>query len=86
MVVTNITVFKLERTMKIFKKVILFANFVVLLPSLLFLSAPSTAYAYTDPGSGLLLWQLLGSVFIGLSFYFRRIIAFIKGLLHKNDQ
>ena len=52
----------------------------------LLLSLPSLSHAYTDPGSGLLLWQLIGSFFIGISFYFRRIIAFIKGLLHKNDK
>lgn len=53
---------------------------------LLLLTLPTLAHAYTDPGSGLLLWQLLGSFFIGLLFYIRRITAFIKGKLHKNDQ
>lgn len=52
----------------------------------LLLFLPSLAHAYSDPGSGLLLWQLLGSFFIGLLFYIRRIILFIKGLFHKNDQ
>lgn len=52
--------------------------------SILFLLiSPSFSHAYTDPGSGLLLWQILGSFFIGLLFYFRRIINFIKALLHK---
>jgi len=50
----------------------------------LLMALPSLAHAYTDPGSGLLLWQLLGSFFIGLLFYFRRIIAFIKKLFRKN--
>ena len=33
---------------------------------------------YADPGSGALLWQLIGSFFIGLLFYFRRIAAWIS--------
>jgi hypothetical protein len=33
---------------------------------------PRPAYAYVDPGSGLLLCQSAGSVFAGLMFYFRR--------------
>ena len=52
----------------------------------LFLTMPATAHAYADPGSGLLLWQLLGSFLIGLSFYFRRIIAFIKRVLAPHDK
>jgi hypothetical protein len=58
---------------------------VVNLSLVILLALPSIAYAYTDPGSGLLLWQLLGSFFIGLIFYTRRIISFVKELLHKND-
>lgn len=47
---------------------------------------PSYAFAYIDPGSGLLLWQLLGSLFIGLLFYVKRFISFVKKLIHKNDR
>ncbi len=36
------------------------------------------AMFYADPGSGALLWQLIGSFFIGLLFYFRRIAAWIS--------
>lgn len=50
------------------------------------MALPSLAHAYTDPGSGLLLWQMLGSGFIGLLFYFKRIIAIAKNLFYKNDQ
>jgi len=39
---------------------------------------PATAHAYTDPGSGMLLWQLLCSFIIGLLFYLKSIIFFIK--------
>ena len=36
------------------------------------------ALFYADPGSGALLWQLIGSFFIGLLFYFRRFAAWIS--------
>ena len=36
------------------------------------------ALFYADPGSGALLWQLMGSFFIGLLFYFRRFAAWIS--------
>ena len=32
------------------------------------------AYAYTDPGSGALLWQALVAAFIGAGFYFRKFL------------
>ncbi|HEV2021146.1 MAG TPA: hypothetical protein VGQ94_01315 [Terriglobales bacterium] len=32
------------------------------------------AYAYTDPGSGALLWQTLVAAFIGAGFYFRKLL------------
>jgi hypothetical protein len=34
------------------------------------------AFLYTDPGSGLLLWQVLLGAFVGVGFYFRRILTF----------
>ena len=36
------------------------------------------ALLYADPGSGALLWQLIGSFFIGLLFYFRRFAAWLS--------
>ena len=40
------------------------------------MSAPiNVLHAYTDPGSGLLLWQSLVGGFIGLSFLFRKYIG-----------
>ncbi len=36
------------------------------------------AVYYADPGSGALLWQLIGSFFIGLLFYFRRFAAWLS--------
>lgn len=41
-------------------------------------SPHALALFYADPGSGALLWQLIGSFFIGLLFYFRRFAAWIS--------
>lgn len=41
-------------------------------------TANPLAMFYADPGSGALLWQLIGSFFIGLLFYFRRIAAWLS--------
>ena len=47
---------------------------------------PVPAHAYSDPGSGLMLWQLTVSFFIGLLFYFRRILGFFTRFLKKDDE
>jgi len=62
------------------------ASRIIRLSLILLLALPSLAHAYTDPGSGLLLWQLLGSFFVGLLFYFKHIITYLKGLFNKDDQ
>ncbi len=36
------------------------------------------AYAYTDPGSGALMWQLLLAAMLGISFYFRKLLGWIR--------
>ena len=41
------------------------------------------AYAYTDPGSAALIWQIAVSALIGASYYFRR---FITRLVGKGDK
>lgn len=38
---------------------------------------PSTA-AYTDPGSGAMLWQVLSAAFVGGLFYFRRAVSWLR--------
>jgi hypothetical protein len=42
------------------------------------------AHAYTDPGSGVLVWQLLVAAFVGLAFYFRKFITWLR--TKKKDQ
>lgn len=34
---------------------------------------PSTAFAYIDPGTGSILWQMLLGLLVGAGFYFRQI-------------
>jgi hypothetical protein len=38
------------------------------------LLAEKQAHAYTDPGSGALIWQGLVAAFVGAGFYFRKAI------------
>ena len=36
------------------------------------LASERPAHAYTDPGSGMLIWQGVVAAFLGASFYFRK--------------
>jgi hypothetical protein len=47
---------------------------------------PASAHAYSDPGSGIMMWQLTVSFFIGLLFYFRRFLSFFAGLFKKDEE
>jgi hypothetical protein len=42
------------------------------------------AYAYIDPGSGLLLFQLIGSMFAGMTFVLRKRLRQLFGRSGKN--
>ena len=44
------------------------------------------AYAYTDPGSATLLWQIGVSALIGLGYYFRKFIIRLFGKVNKPNQ
>jgi len=37
------------------------------------------AHAYTDPGTGALIWQMLLAASVGFMFYFRRLLAWVRG-------
>jgi hypothetical protein len=56
------------------------------LPVLLLLLCASEreARAYTDPGSGALIWQMLMAAFVGGAFYFRRFTAWVRRRLESN--
>lgn len=38
---------------------------------------------YIDPGSGLLVWQMIGAAFVGLLFYLKKTREFIYGLFRR---
>jgi hypothetical protein len=46
--------------------------------ALLLIAIPQMASAYTDPGSGALIWQALAASMVGVMFYARRIIRFFQ--------
>ena len=41
------------------------------------------AHAYTDPGSGALIWQLLAASLLAIPFYFRKVILWVKKKVKK---
>ena len=43
------------------------------------------ARAYTDPGSGMLVWQMLVAGFVGVMFYFRRLTSWFRGKKGSKD-
>lgn len=49
-----------------------------LLLALLSFGTEREAHAYTDPGSGMLIWQMLLAAFAGAMFYFRRFTTWFK--------
>src|SRR3954454_15334472 len=51
---------------------------VVCVALLLLLATAQEARAYTDPGSGALIWQMLAAGFVGVVFYFRRIWSWVR--------
>lgn len=53
--------------------------------SAIFIATAQPAYCYIDPGSGSMIWQLIVSAFIGMSFYFRKTIAGVFNKIKKNN-
>jgi hypothetical protein len=53
---------------------------ILLLCIILLIATQSRVYAYTDPGSGTLLWQMLIAGSVGAMFYFRRLISWARSL------
>ncbi len=43
-------------------------------------------YAYTDPGSGALLYQLLLAAVVGASFYFRRLLSLFRSKKRRDKE
>ncbi len=46
----------------------------LLLGTALLLSVPTSAFGYTDPGTGAFLYQAAYAAFIGGAFYFRKFL------------
>lgn len=55
--------------------------------TLLFLLAAieAPAFAYGDPGTGLLLWQLAGAALLGVMFRLRRITGWFSRFTRRDD-
>jgi hypothetical protein len=53
-------------------------GFVLTLAALLAL-VPQPVYAYTDPGSGTLIYQVVYAAFLAGTFYFRRLLDRVFG-------
>ena len=51
---------------------------VIFLIALAMFATEREARAYTDPGSGALIWQMAVAALVGVSFYFRRIASWFK--------
>ena len=51
---------------------------ILVLSLLLLISTESEARAYTDPGSGALMWQALVAGFMGAAFYGRKVVTWFR--------
>ena len=50
----------------------------IFLLALAMFASERQAHAYTDPGTGALIWQMLVAGVVGVGFYFRRITGWFK--------
>jgi hypothetical protein len=55
------------------------SNVFVLVLILLF-ATQARVHAYTDPGTGTLIWQMLLAASFGVMFYLRRILTWVRKL------
>ena len=52
--------------------------------ALLLFATERQAQAYTDPGTGAMIWQMLAAGAVGVLFYFRKFITWFK--VKKKDE
>ena len=52
---------------------------IILAAALVLIVAEVDAYAYTDPGTGTLILQVLMAAVFGAMFYLRRLISWVRG-------
>jgi hypothetical protein len=53
---------------------------IILAAALVLVVAEVDAHAYTDPGTGTLILQVLMAAVFGAMFYLRRLISWVRGL------
>ncbi len=58
---------------------------IALLLLCLFVGVEQEAKAYTDPGTGALIWQMIAAGFVGAMFYFRRLRLYITSFFKKDN-
>ena len=66
----------------------LFSNLslrILFLVALVSFATEREASAYTDPGTGALIWQLMVAGLVGVGFYFRKITAWFKSVRGPKD-
>ena len=71
-----------KQTAKLFPNVPLRIFFLVALISF---GTEREAAAYTDPGTGALIWQMMLAGLVGVGFYFRKITAWFKRVKGPKD-
>jgi hypothetical protein len=59
---------------------------VLSLVCVLIVLAERPAYAYADPGTGALLWQLMAASLFGLLFYLRRGLLWLKEIFKRANE
>jgi len=57
---------------------------ILLLLLLVSFATEHEARAYTDPGTGAMIWQMMAAAAVGVIFYFRRFLGWFKP--KKKDQ
>ena len=55
------------------------------LVALIMFATEKEARAYTDPGTGALIWQMLVAGLVGVGFYFRRITSWFRSRKGSKD-
>lgn len=66
----------------------LFSNLplrIFFLVALISFATEREASAYTDPGTGALIWQMMVAGLVGVGFYFRKITAWFKSVKGPKD-
>ncbi len=53
---------------------------------LLLLATPHMAFAYVDPGSGAMIWQVAAGLAVGSLFYIRRVVLKVKELVYRSKK